>query len=109
MLYTLLVGKPPFDTDAVKSTLTRVVMADYKIPSHLSENAKDLIDKLLKKNPKDRIRLRDISKHPFIASIDKSKVNGVSLILSYLNLGGYCTFFILVSHHYDFTKIYKLN
>lgn len=30
MLYTLLTGKPPFDTDAVKSTLTRVVMADYK-------------------------------------------------------------------------------
>lgn len=31
MLYTLLVGNPPFDTDAVKSTLTRVVMADYKV------------------------------------------------------------------------------
>lgn len=31
MLYTLLVGKPPFEADAVKSTLTRVVMADYKV------------------------------------------------------------------------------
>lgn len=31
MLYTLLVGRPPFDTDAIKSTLTRVVMADYKV------------------------------------------------------------------------------
>lgn len=31
LLYTLLVGRPPFDTDAVKSTLTRVVMADYKV------------------------------------------------------------------------------
>ena len=80
MLYTLLVGKPPFDTDAIKSTLTRVVMADYQMPSHLSENAKDLIDKLLKKNPKERIRLRDISKHPFIASLDKLKSHGVSLI-----------------------------
>lgn len=42
MLYTLLVGNPPFDTDAVKSTLTRVVMADYKVlfqilpPSYLN-------------------------------------------------------------------------
>ncbi|XP_017876759.1 serine/threonine-protein kinase PLK4 isoform X2 [Ceratina calcarata] len=75
MLYTLLVGKPPFDTDAVKSTLTRVVMADYVMPAHLSDNAKDLIDKLLKKNPKDRIRLRDISKHPFIANIEKNKLH----------------------------------
>lgn len=31
LLYTLLVGQPPFDTDAVKSTLTKVVMADYKV------------------------------------------------------------------------------
>ncbi|XP_023248429.1 serine/threonine-protein kinase PLK4 isoform X2 [Copidosoma floridanum] len=75
MLYTLLVGRPPFDTDAVKSTLTRVVMADYVMPSHLSENAKDLIDRLLKKNPKDRIRLRDIIKHPFITSLEKHRLN----------------------------------
>ena len=31
MLYTLLVGKPPFDTNGVKSTLTKVVMADYEV------------------------------------------------------------------------------
>ncbi|KAK2581919.1 hypothetical protein KPH14_002374 [Odynerus spinipes] len=74
MLYTLLVGKPPFDTDAVKSTLTRVVMADYVMPPNLSNNAKDLIDKLLKKNPKDRIRLRDIPKHPFITSLEVNKI-----------------------------------
>lgn len=78
MLYSLLVGKPPFDTDAVKSTLTRVVMADYAMPIHLSDNAKDLIDKLLKKNPKDRIRLRDIPKHPFITNVERNKVHNVS-------------------------------
>lgn len=31
LLYTLLVGRPPFDTDGVKSTLTKVVMAEYKV------------------------------------------------------------------------------
>ncbi|KAG5319316.1 PLK4 kinase, partial [Pseudoatta argentina] len=75
MLYTLLVGKPPFETDAIKSTLTRVVMADYVMPLHLSENAKDLIDKLLKKNPKNRICLRNIHKHAFIMSTEKSKLH----------------------------------
>lgn len=83
MLYTLLVGKPPFDTDAVKSTLTRVVMADYVVPSHLSDSAKDLIDRLLKKNPKDRIRLRDITKHAFITSIEKNRLYNVSNIKKY--------------------------
>nr|SVE84168.1 EOG090X03P9 [Daphnia pulex] len=66
LLYTLLVGRPPFDTDAVKSTLTRVVMADYKLPVTLSAEAKDLIQRLLKKNPKERPTLMEVMKHPFM-------------------------------------------
>ena len=81
MLYTLLIGKPPFDTDAVKSTLTRVVMADYAMPSNLSENAKDLIDRLLKKNPRDRIQLKDVLKHPFIALFNKRRTNKVFIAI----------------------------
>ncbi|XP_068701948.1 serine/threonine-protein kinase PLK4-like [Montipora foliosa] len=66
MLYTLLVGKPPFDTEAVKSTLNRVVLADYDLPSNLSTEAQDLITNLLKKNPGDRITLSGILDHPFM-------------------------------------------
>ncbi|ERL89652.1 hypothetical protein D910_07017 [Dendroctonus ponderosae] len=66
LLYTLLVGLPPFETNGVKSTLTRVVMASYSLPSHLSPEAKDLINSLLQKNPKDRIGLEQILEHPFI-------------------------------------------
>ncbi|XP_060523812.1 serine/threonine-protein kinase PLK4 [Cylas formicarius] len=66
LLYTLLVGKPPFDTQNVKSTLTRVVMDTYSIPAHLSPEAKDLINALLQKNPKDRIGLDQILDHPFL-------------------------------------------
>nr|CAG4639059.1 EOG090X03P9 [Daphnia magna]SVE80028.1 EOG090X03P9 [Daphnia magna]SVE81851.1 EOG090X03P9 [Daphnia magna]SVE82989.1 EOG090X03P9 [Daphnia magna] len=66
LLYTLLVGRPPFDTDAVKSTLTRVVMADYKLPVTMSVEAKDLIQRLLKKNPKERPSLMEVMEHPFM-------------------------------------------
>lgn len=66
MLYTLLVGKPPFDTDAIKSTLTKVVMSDYAVPSYLSYEAKDLLDQLLRKNPLERIRLEQVLSHPFM-------------------------------------------
>lgn len=72
MLYTLLVGKPPFDTSEVKSTLTRVVMAKYELPSYLSVEAKDLIDSLLKKNPKERIKLDQILDHPFLKLYSKT-------------------------------------
>lgn len=66
LLYTLLVGSPPFDTPAVKSTLTKVVMSNYILPNYLSPEAKDLINSLLQKNPKDRMKLEQILEHPFI-------------------------------------------
>lgn len=66
ILYTLLVGRPPFDTHGVKSTLTKVVMVDYNIPDHLTPEAKDLISNLLKKNKNERMLLRDIPTHPWM-------------------------------------------
>ncbi|XP_061163972.1 serine/threonine-protein kinase PLK4-like [Saccostrea echinata] len=77
MLYTFLVGKPPFDTEAVKSTLNRVIHAEFDLPSHLSEDAKNLIKSLLKKNPKERLPLPDILKHPFM-TYDKEAYRKVS-------------------------------
>ncbi|XP_034480295.1 serine/threonine-protein kinase PLK4 [Drosophila innubila] len=66
MLYTLLVGRPPFDTDAVQSTLNKVVHSDYTMPTHLSYEVRDLIDKLLRKNPHERISLDHVLRHPFM-------------------------------------------
>ncbi|XP_049959323.1 serine/threonine-protein kinase PLK4 [Schistocerca serialis cubense] len=73
MLYTLLVGKPPFDTAAVKSTLTRVVMSNYEMPFNISAEARNIIDSMLKKNPKDRISLHDVLDHPFMKQTEKPK------------------------------------
>uniref|UniRef100_A0A182N8Y9 Serine/threonine-protein kinase PLK4 n=1 Tax=Anopheles dirus TaxID=7168 RepID=A0A182N8Y9_9DIPT len=67
MLYTLLVGTPPFDTNGVKSTLARVVTSLYHIPAHLSPDVRDLIERLLQKNPNERIKLDDVLKHPFLS------------------------------------------
>ena len=66
MLYTFLVGRPPFDTENIKSTLTRVVNAQFEIPHHLSANAQDLIQSLLKKAPAQRLKLYEILDHPFM-------------------------------------------
>ena len=66
LLYTMLVGKPPFDTAGVRSTLTKVVMADFSLPSSISTEAGDLLRKLLKKNPVERIKLREIPNHPWM-------------------------------------------
>ncbi|RUS20157.1 kinase-like domain-containing protein, partial [Endogone sp. FLAS-F59071] len=54
MLVTFLTGKPPFEgqqlgnpADQLKSTLDRVVKADYRLPKTLSAEAKDLVQRLL--------------------------------------------------------------
>ncbi|VEL13087.1 unnamed protein product, partial [Protopolystoma xenopodis] len=68
MLYTLLVGRPPFDTREVRSTLTRVLAGDYQLPSSLSPEAADLISNLLRRQPNERMKLRAILAHSFMTT-----------------------------------------
>ncbi|PVD34362.1 hypothetical protein C0Q70_05633 [Pomacea canaliculata] len=66
MLYTMLVGTNPFDTDTIRGTLDRVIQAEYHLPSDLSLEASDLIQRLLRKNPNERLLLKDVLCHPFM-------------------------------------------
>jgi polo-like kinase 4 len=66
MMFTFLTGKPPFDTDGIKDTLSKVVQAKYEMPTFISKEAQDLIFNLLKKNPQERIPLNKVLDHPFM-------------------------------------------
>lgn len=68
ILYTMLVGRPPFETSNVKTTYKRIKINFYTFPDHIiiSKAAKDLIQKLLKKEPECRISLSNILKHDFL-------------------------------------------
>lgn len=72
MMYTLLVGKPPFDTELVQSTLTRVVMSEVQMPSNLSLDAQNLLNCMLQKNPTKRIHIDAVLSHPFMKKYTKS-------------------------------------
>ena len=45
VIYTLIIGRPPFETPEVKSTYKKIKMCAYTFPEHLvfSENAKNII------------------------------------------------------------------
>ena len=80
LLYTLLVGSPPFDSDEVKSIYRNIRYVNYSFPSHIgiSYEAKSLIKDILVTNPHDRPSLFDILDHPFLrrtTSIKKSPFN----------------------------------
>ncbi len=67
ILYTLIVGKPPFETPDVKTTYKRIKMNAYSFPDNvvISENARGLITRILKLDPAKRPRIDDIYDHCF--------------------------------------------
>ncbi|ORY04226.1 Pkinase-domain-containing protein [Basidiobolus meristosporus CBS 931.73] len=66
ILFTFLAGKPPFESQKVRSTLDKVTRGDYTLPTGLSTEAQDLIRRLLQIQPRHRIPLGQILLHPFL-------------------------------------------
>uniref|UniRef100_A0A3Q2GX71 Serine/threonine-protein kinase PLK4 n=1 Tax=Equus caballus TaxID=9796 RepID=A0A3Q2GX71_HORSE len=87
MFYTLLTGRPPFDTDTVKNTLNKVVLADYKMPTFLSREAKDLIHHLLRRNPADRLSLSSVLEHPFMSRNSSTKSKDLGTVEDSIDSG----------------------
>lgn len=65
ILYTLIVGKPPYEASDVKATYQRIIANQYSFPSHLeiSGDAKDLISRMLQSKPEDRCVHVDLIPH----------------------------------------------
>ena len=68
--YTLLIGKPPFETNDVKLTYNRIKTCSYSFPDTiaLSEQAKNFIAKLLQLDPSRRPTVPEILNDPFLVS-----------------------------------------
>lgn len=56
ILYTLLIGKPPYEAKNVKATYQRILKNEYSFPPHvsISSHAKSLIVNLLQSDPSHR-------------------------------------------------------
>jgi polo-like kinase 1 len=67
IMYTLIIGKPPFETQDVKTTYKRIKMNAYSFPEHtiISEAAKALITEILQTDPSKRPNLDQILAHDF--------------------------------------------
>ena len=67
VIYTLLIGKPPFETKDVKTICKRIKMNEYTFPKNtiISEAAKDLIEQILILDPLKRPSLDEILAHDF--------------------------------------------
>jgi polo-like kinase 1 len=56
ILYTILIGKPPYEARDVKATYQRILNNEYSFPSHvpISDQSRDLIESMLQSDPKHR-------------------------------------------------------
>ena len=79
IMYIMLVGTPPFNGEEDDDILRAVSIGKYETsyPQYqsLSENAKDLITKLLKFNPSERITASEALKHPWFNTEDIKNID----------------------------------
>lgn len=67
LCYEFLVGVPPFeDTSGYNATYKRIARVDLRFPEHVSTGARDLIRKLLQRDPEKRLSLAQVLEHPWI-------------------------------------------
>lgn len=65
IFYTLLVGKPPFETSTLKETYSRIKKVEYKLPVVLKEPAKQMIRKMLQLDPVGRPKIHQLLQFEF--------------------------------------------
>jgi polo-like kinase 1 len=53
IIYTLFIGKPPFETADVKTTYKKIRMNQYQFPEHITipDSARNLITRILNLDP----------------------------------------------------------
>ena len=65
LMFELLVGRPPFSGPNKEGLMYNILKNKITYPNTLDDDAKDLIQQILKTDPKQRISLQDIIKHSF--------------------------------------------
>ena len=71
ILYYMLTHKLPFNEKKESDTYKKILSCNFDIPKKLSKNAKDLLKKIIKLKPEERIKLNEIKNHPWFNLYNK--------------------------------------
>lgn len=66
ILFALLTGHLPFDDENIRKLLLKVQNGKFLMPPDLSTEAKDLISKMLRVDPAERVTIDEILLHPLL-------------------------------------------
>lgn len=82
ILYTMMNGRPPFESAEVKQTYKKIRVGAFSFPEHVhfSAQTKDFIRKCLTVDPNKRITLDEMLEHDFICQMPLPKTIPVSTL-----------------------------
>lgn len=66
VMYTLLVGQPPFETKTLKDTYTRIKKCEYRVPSYMRKPAAEMVVAMLQSNPEYRPSVHKLTQFDFL-------------------------------------------
>ncbi|XP_008300639.1 serine/threonine-protein kinase SRK2H-like [Stegastes partitus] len=70
ILYMLVCGVPPFQETNDSETLVMILDCRYSVPEHVSHDCRDLISRMLQKDPSRRASLDEIEAHLWLQGLD---------------------------------------
>lgn len=73
ILDEFIVGTPPFEDSSKKATFKNISNVQMTFPEFISKEAKDLVGKLLQREPEQRLPLAHVLKHEWILMHNRIK------------------------------------
>ena len=67
-LYQVLTGKMPFDSNSQSGLFAKIKKGKFEKPKSISDEAIDLINKMITVDPRKRISARDATSHPWFST-----------------------------------------
>ncbi|EAX94141.1 CAMK family protein kinase [Trichomonas vaginalis G3] len=67
LLYAMVLGTLPYFDENISKLAQKILFKDIELPITLTPNCRDLITRMLTKNPRERITIDQMLAHPFIA------------------------------------------
>ena len=72
-LYAMICGFLPFEDPNTDKLYKKILKCEYAFPNFISNDAKDLISKILNLDPTERYTIEQIRAHPwFVSNIEKA-------------------------------------
>lgn len=79
VLFTMMMAKLPFEDDNTSVLYSKIKSGLYLIDRKVSPEYKDLLSRLINIKPSERLRFKEIKKHPWFVNFSKINSFGINV------------------------------